>query len=165
MQHAEHHVDLGAGVFVRLLQFPRKQHAGCDVADGAQHVLDALAAHDAVEVELQVAGVATAVAVVQRDLELAERIDALHQALVGAVAPQKLDVLHRRTERGGGHESREQLLEGQAREILAAEHTCQGVGPHGADLVVRIEQEEALVHRFQNVASLLLRFPCCLFMA
>ena len=64
VHHAEHHVELRVGVFLRLLQLARQQHARGDVADRAQHVLDALRAHDAVEVELQVAGFLAAVAVV-----------------------------------------------------------------------------------------------------
>jgi len=52
-----------------------------------EHLLDAVLAHHAVEVELQIAGVAAAVAVVHLDFKLAERVDALHQILVRAIAP------------------------------------------------------------------------------
>ena len=156
VHHAEHHVQLRVGVLLRLLQLARQQHAGGDVADRAQHVLDALRPHDAVEVELQVAGFLAAVAVVHRDLELPERVDALHQVLVGAVAPQQLDVLGGGGERRRRHQVLQQLLEGQAGEVVAAEHARQRVRPHRADAIVGVEQEEALAHGLEDVARLLL---------
>ena len=64
VHHAQHHVELSVRVLLRLLQLLGQQHARGDVTDGAQHVLDALGAHDAVEVELQVAGFLAAVTVV-----------------------------------------------------------------------------------------------------
>ena len=64
VHHAQHHVELGVGALLRLLQLPRQQHAGGDITDRAQHVLDALGPHHAVEVELQVAGFLAAVPVV-----------------------------------------------------------------------------------------------------
>ena len=139
VQHAEHHVDLRVGVVLRVLQLAGEQHAGGDVADGAQHVLDAFRSHDAVEVELQVAGLLAAVPVIHGDLELAQRVDALHQVLVGAIAPQELDVLGGGGERRGRHQALEQFFERQAREVLAAEHACQRLRPDAADTVVSIE--------------------------
>ncbi len=59
----------------------------------------------------------------------------------------------------GGHEVLEQLLEGEAGEVVAAEHAGQRLRPDRADVVVGVEQEEAFPHRLQNVARLLLRFP------
>ena len=47
----------------------------------------------------------------------------------------------------------------EAGEVRAAEHARQRFRPHRADLVVRVEQEEAFLHGLQNVARLLLRFP------
>src|SRR5205823_11915925 len=79
VQESQHHVDLRAGVLLRLLELVRQQHARGDVTDGAQHVLDAVLPHDAVEVELQVAGLPAAVPVVYLHFELTEGIDALHQ--------------------------------------------------------------------------------------
>ncbi len=121
-------------------------------------MLDALRAHNAVEVELQVAGLLATVPVVHRDLELAQRVDALHQVLVGSLTPQQLDVLHRGVERVRRHEVLQQVLEPQAGEVLAAEHAGKGLGPHRADVVVGVEQEEAFAHGLQNVARLLLGF-------
>ena len=100
-----------------------------------------------------------------RDLELAERIDALHQVLVGAIAPQQLDVLGGGRERRRRHQVLEQLLEGEPGEIVAAEHARQRVRPHRADAVVGVEQEEALAHRLEDVARLLLRLACGTLMA
>ena len=156
VQHAQHHVDLRVGVLLRLPQLVGEPHAGGDVADGAQHVLDPFRSHDAVEVELQVAGLLAAVPVVHDDLELAQRVDALHQVLVSAIAPQELDVLGGRGECRRRHEILEQFLERQAGEVLAAEHAGQRLRPDAADTVVGIEQEKALMHGLEDVARLLL---------
>ncbi len=158
VHHAEHHVQLRVRAFLRLLQLLREEHAGGDIADGAQHVLDALGAHNAVEVELQVAGFLAAVPVLHRNLELAQRVDALHQVLVGAFTPEQLDVLHRGAERVRRHEVLQQVLETEAGKVVAAEHAGQRFRPHRADVVIGVEQEEAFPHRLQNVFRLLLRF-------
>ena len=120
-------------------------------------MLDALGPHDAVEVELQVARFLAAVRVLHGDLELPQGVDALHQVLVGTVAPQELDVLGRRGERRRRHQVLEQLLERQAGEIVATEHARQRIRPDRADAVIGVEQEEALAHRLEDVARLLLR--------
>ncbi len=156
MQHAEHHVDLGVGILLGFVQLARQQHARGDVPDRAQHVLDPAGSHHAVEVELQVACLLAAAPVVHAHFELSERVDALHQVLVGAVAPEQLDEFHGRVERLGAHLVPQQLLERQAGEIRTTEQMRQRLRPDGADAIVGIQQKEPLAHRGQDVAGLLL---------
>jgi hypothetical protein len=68
---------------------------------------DAAVALDTVEVELKV----THVAVTEIDFDFGQRVDALDQVLVGALAPQQPHVFHRRVERLLGHEPEQQVVE------------------------------------------------------
>ena len=158
VHHAEHHVELRVGVLLRLLQLARQQHAGGDVAHRAQHVLDALRAHHAVEVELQVAGLLAAVAVVHRDFELPSGLMLFirfswarspHSSLMYFMAVARV---------ADGTRSLSSSSKVEAGEVLAAEHARQRLRPHRADAVVGVEQEEALAHRLEDVAGLLLGF-------
>ncbi|MBK6453583.1 MAG: hypothetical protein IPF84_14160 [Proteobacteria bacterium] len=73
------------------------------------------------EIELQVAQVATAVPAIEVNLDLRQRVDAPDQLFVGTFAPEQLHVLGRSCQRLFGHRVPEQLLERHPAEVVAAE--------------------------------------------
>jgi hypothetical protein len=81
-----------------------------------QHLARTAIALDAVEVEFEVADVALR----EPHLDFGERVDALDEIFVGALAPEQLDVLERRVERLLGHETEQQVIEAEPVELVAA---------------------------------------------
>jgi len=116
LEDAEQHVHLHRVARLRLLQLASEQHARRHVGHRHEHLARTTIALDAVEVELEVADVALR----EPHLDFGERVDALDEVFVGALAPEQLDVLERRVERLLGHETEQQVIEAEPVELVAA---------------------------------------------
>ena len=164
VQNAQQRIDLRLRLSLRGLQFAREIHAGADIRHRHQHVRHLAVDAHAVEFELQIARVESCRCRVEVHLHLAQRIDGLDQILVGALRPQDLDELQCGRQGLLGHDGLEQVLEGQAREVLALEQRFECAGIGRADDQILIEQEQAVLDGAQNVRGLLARLAQAAFL-
>ena len=156
LHDAEQHVELRRCACLRFLEVAGEQDARSDVVDRHEDLPDTAVPLDAVEIELEVPRVASRRPVVQRDLDLRQRVDALDQVLVGTLAPQQLDVLGRGGQRRVRDQAVQQVLESEALERIASEQRCEGRGMGPADPEIRVDQEQAILHGGQDVPGLFL---------
>ena len=155
-QDPEQHVHLDRVARLRFLELAGQQHTRGDVVDRHQDLPRATVALHAMEVELEISDVVPALSAVEVDLNLRQRVDALDEILVDPLAPQQLDVLGRRLERLLGHELTEQVPEGQVVEIFAPHQRGKGGRVRLGDAKVAVDQEQAFLHRGQDIPGLAL---------
>src|ERR1700722_17331911 len=111
------------------------------------------------------ASVATPVPIIDLDLQIAERIEALWRIFLRRSVPQEFDVLDGCCQGRGRQQFLQELLQGNSREVLAIEHARQGGGPRCTDAQAGIEHKEAFLYGLQKPARLLARFAGGTFVA
>ena len=125
VQNAQQGIHLTLRLGLRGLKFIRQLHPGGHVRYGHQHMGHLAVDAHPVKIELQIARIEFAVAAVDVHFDFAERIDGLDEFLVGALGPEDFDELERRRQSPFRHDVLEQLLEGEAGEVLALEQRFQ----------------------------------------
>ena len=121
VQNSEQRIDLCLRLLLRVLQLARELHPRAHVGHRHQHVGDLAVDAHAVEFEVQVASVELAPAHGEVHFDFAQRIDGLHQLLVGALRPEHFHELQRGGQRLLRDDALQQVLEPQAGQILSLE--------------------------------------------
>ena len=153
VQDAQQQIELRLRLFLRLLQFARQHHALGHVVHRHQQVRQRAFGFHAVEIEFQEVRIEAAGRIVEVHFDFVQRVDGLDQLLVDALAPQQRDVVHRGPQRLLGDDVLEQLVERQVGELFAAEDVVERHRALATELQFLVEQEQAFVHRAQNVCG------------